>query len=522
MRATFLILAVAALWAGCSPPHERAGCGVSTDCPAGEYCARTSDGNVCWPDAVPPVVSGVTVSCATPCLRDSVLQVQATISDDAEILDAHVTLDVGGPAVPLVRSGAVWKANVDLGALPFDAFDADVVITVIAIDGARNVTQERAAPINVTRLRWTYDAGAPMSSPAVMQDGTAVVGLSKTSLQVLAVNSDGTKRWEATAGTGFVSAAPAIGERAIWVGSEDFNVYALQLDGSGLLANVGVNTFGQIKGGVGLLSGASKEWAFAASGSGYVGVASSTANEHNITGPVAKFTTPPVVAVDGRLHAATEAISATVRTYAFDQVATALSERSSAQVGMYVSAPVALDAGGSIWSGSQDARVFKTVALDATAVSTTVATFVNGVSDSPIVLENGDLVVGDQGGVLHRIGSSGLPAWGSEPSLGGSIQAPMAMAGGSARFVVPTNSGKVFAVRDDGSIAWSKELGATVLRAGNIYTPNPTASFSTAYFSGSNGKLYAVIVDGKLDTAAPWPKAFHDTRNTNRAGAPLP
>ncbi len=41
---------------------------------------------------------------------------------------------------------------------------------------------------------------------------------------------------------------------------------------------------------------------------------------------------------------------------------------------------------------------------------------------------------------------------------------------------------------------------------------------STAYIASSSGKLFAVIVDGQLDSAAPWPKAFHDPRNTNRAG----
>ena len=59
------------------------------------------------------------------------------------------------------------------------------------------------------------------------------------------------------------------------------------------------------------------------------------------------------------------------------------------------------------------------------------------------------------------------------------------------------------------------------LQPANIYTPpgQPAgAVMSTAYVSGADGKLYAVIVDGQLDTSAPWPKAFHDPRNTNNAG----
>jgi hypothetical protein len=42
---------------------------------------------------------------------------------------------------------------------------------------------------------------------------------------------------------------------------------------------------------------------------------------------------------------------------------------------------------------------------------------------------------------------------------------------------------------------------------------------SVLYLAGQDGVLHAVIVDGRLDPAAPWPKVFHDPRNTSRAGA---
>ena len=41
---------------------------------------------------------------------------------------------------------------------------------------------------------------------------------------------------------------------------------------------------------------------------------------------------------------------------------------------------------------------------------------------------------------------------------------------------------------------------------------------SVAYLANEGGRLFALIVDGALDGTAPWPKAFHDPRNTNRAG----
>ena len=86
------------------------------------------------------------MSCPPPCLRDGVLHVEATISDDAEVLGADVTLDLGGPAVPMARSGAVWAADLPLRRFPFEHFAHGVVATVTARDGARNEASVDASP----------------------------------------------------------------------------------------------------------------------------------------------------------------------------------------------------------------------------------------------------------------------------------------------------------------------------------------------------------------------------------------
>ena len=66
---------------------------------------------------------------------------------------------------------------------------------------------------------------------------------------------------------------------------------------------------------------------------------------------------------------------------------------------------------------------------------------------------------------------------------------------------------------------WSVKLSATgqALQPANIHG-TAGARTATAYVAGADGKLYAVVVDGQLDTTAPWPKAFHDPRNTSNAG----
>ncbi len=122
---------------------------------------------------------------------------------------------------------------------------------------------------------------------------------------------------------------------------------------------------------------------------------------------------------------------------------------------------------------------------------------------------------------LSRWTASGAPftPW-QTPDLGGAARTPLVLAGPTP-FVLSTANGSVHALRDDGTIAWTGQLGTAALQPGNIYTPpgQPAdALLSTAYFAGADGVLHAVIVDGALDGAAPWPKAFHDPRNTNRAG----
>jgi outer membrane protein assembly factor BamB len=111
--------------------------------------------------------------------------------------------------------------------------------------------------------------------------------------------------------------------------------------------------------------------------------------------------------------------------------------------------------------------------------------------------------------------------WTSPKDLGAVPLAPLALAGGPARLLVATRSGTVHALADDGTTLWSGPVAdGSTLRGSNVSAPSSaTPVTSTAYLSAANGKVYAVVVDGTLDAAAPWPKAFHDRRNTSRAGA---
>lgn len=523
------VLAAAAL--SCRSVEDRPACNSSADCAAGQYCAHTADGNVCWADAVAPAVSNVSVACvppATPCLRDGMLHVVAEVTDDHEVLGATVSLDLApAPAVPMTRSGASWVADVQLRNYPFDAFARSVVATVIARDGARNESAPVAgAPVSVTRMRWDpvvidSTTGFTPTVPAVTQDGTVIVGGSSGKLYFIA--PDGTEAHAAVqVAGGQITAAPAVGDLAIWVGSEDSFVYGVNVNGMGLLANVGVNATGSVKGSLAVLPDTTKEWGFATSSNGRVATASTVELERTTSGVTDTFTVGPVLRTDRTVCGATSAALATVRCYAFDGVALTL-DPPAPGVGVNVSTPLAVDAADNIWSVSQDAKLHKTAPVLST---TLVATLSESPVDSPVILASGDVVVGDQRGTLVRVTvSNGTIAWSKklngDPGTNEALLAPLVLSGGSATLLVPTKTGVLYALDDSGNEVWRTALATGAeLRAGNIHTPAGQSGqvLSTAYFSATNGRLHAVIVDGQLDASAPWPKAFHDPRNTNRAG----
>jgi hypothetical protein len=448
-----------------------------------------------------------------------VLHVEATVADDAEVLGAEVSLDVGGPPVALQRSGGVWSADVHLAELPFDAFEADVLVTVTASDGARNKASAGAESVHVTRLRWAYDAGAPISAPAVMPDGTTIVGVSKTSHQVLAVKPDGTRKWEATTASRFVIAAPTIGGSAIWV-TDDRNVFAIDPLALATVSGVGVTMDGATTGSIAVRSEVGTEWAFIGALTGRIGAASTTPLEYARSGLGDSCTTGPVLSADGTtIFVATRTVtsSANLKSFVFDG---AFTPKWSAPIGVNVTAPVAIDESGAIWSASQDAKLTKTVPSDASGDPVTIATLSGSAVDSPVILFGGDVIVGDGNGTLHRYSSTGTRRWAAEPNLESPVLAPVVVTGAQETLIVPTQGGRLYAVRSDGSVGWFGQLDATGLRAVNIHPPQSQSgvALSTVVVAGESGTLYAVIVDGQLDGSAPWPKAFHDPRNTNRAG----
>jgi len=172
-----------------------------------------------------------------------------------------------------------------------------------------------------------------------------------------------------------------------------------------------------------------------------------------------------------------------------------------------------------IWTGSAGPKDLQLVRTSSTGTPTGKA-LADVVVGSPVVLAGGDVVVGDASNRLHRYTSALDPVWDSD-LLEGTPLSPVVLTGGEALLVVPTRNGRVVAIDPAGKVLWSGLLGGgQELHEANLYTPAGSA-YSYALIGSVNGKLYAVMVEGRLDTAAPWPKAFHDVRNTGNASSPL-
>src|SRR5512142_3272815 len=129
MRFTWVTPLLAAIVGlGCSGSGGKPGCDGTGSCGAGNYCAHTPDGNVCWPDDVAPNVNSVLVTCSTePCRRDSILHVTVDASDNASLASVavEVKLDIDKVlSVPMAHGvGTTWEADVPLTSVDFPYFE---------------------------------------------------------------------------------------------------------------------------------------------------------------------------------------------------------------------------------------------------------------------------------------------------------------------------------------------------------------------------------------------------------------
>jgi hypothetical protein len=525
-RTPFLALALAL---ACGSVDERPDCSTSVDCPVGQYCAHTADGNVCWEDAVDPAVAAVTVTCPSPCPRDATLTVSATVTDDVEVLEVVAALDLDPTVeVPLARVGATdtFQGEVDLSAYAFPFFSAEVIATVTGRDGARNevgVAAQGANVKTVTRLRWSAQvdpeiAGIIGSPPAVRSDGTVVVGGSNGKLYFIA--PDGTRPIEpvVVASGSPIGYAPSIGASAIWVVA-GATAYALsQADGAKLNGDTGCALGADALGPIAVATATSPETGYVVPASNAlraVYASTSTCVQSPVVGPPPDFLTGGSIDAAGNLLVLRTGPALQSFAFAGGFVESLL----ATLTGTYEVAPSIASADGA-WLGTADTTSSKLQLVTASGSVEPSIPVGASVRSQIAVLADGD-VVASEGSYLRRFSPAGTARWNpTSAQLGGAGLTPMVLRDGATiTFLVPTRNGRVNLIADDGGGLWGDAIGSGfALLEGNLHTPSGS-SLSYAYFTSADGKLHQVVVDGALDTSAPWPKAWHDPRNTGNAAS---
>lgn len=527
-------LAAALLAAACGGPDDRATCTTSADCPTGQYCAATAP-RTCWADAAPPAVTGVTVRCSTaPCRRDATLTVEATAGDGGELAGVTAALDLDGGARRVAMAsagGALFRASLPLLDWPFPADERPVEVLVRAVDGAGNVRAVAAAtrPVVTRRVAEvelsTQDVIIP-TAPALLPDGRLLVGGSTGRLYSYDPDASGPVVLGVALGAP-VGQPPVVGQQAIWVVAGN-KLFAVAPDGASVLNGTGYDTGGAIPAPPAVTAAAptasAPEVAFVGSAGGRMAAVKAEATANGLIdfiGGIGPFSAGPTLASDSEILAVTSTTAplATWRAFSFGD---GLREGSTRPIGQLVTAPLALAADGGAWTASSE--------LSASTLQRTLPDGTPGASiplganpgGGPVVLADGSVAI-SVGATLRRHAAGGAAVWAAPAALTGDGLTPLVLAapGGERTLLVPTRAGTVDAVRaQDGARLWSASLTVNVeLREGTV-APSADGRSSVAWFTSADGRLHGLVVDGALDAAAPWPKAWHDRRNTGHLAAP--
>lgn len=525
-----VLLAAGAACAGA--PEGRQACDGTAACPAGEYCARTAP-RTCWPDLAAPSASQVTVTCSTsPCRRDAHLTVEAQAHDDEALAAVTVALDLDGGArrVPMARVGdRLHRATLALVEWPFPGADLAVTATVRAEDEVGKAAVAVAAADQrpaVTRRGPVVELGVVPTPPAVTAGGTVVVGGSDGRLRF--IQPDGTMTVSAGVfGLGHVH-PPVIGQSAIWVVAGN-RLFAVSPDGAGVLNGDGYDAGGAIPAPpaitAALPTAQRPEVAFVGSAGGRMAAVKADVVGNgliDLTRILDPSTAGPILLDDTSICGVTsgaDPAQATLRRFSYDG---ALGEGETTTVGGYLNTPIAAGFAGAVWTASADVTFAKLQLNHADGTPGPSAALGSNPGGGPVVLADGSAAV-SVGATLRRHLPSGLSAWVVPAPLGGAGLTPLVLAGPGTptTLLVPTRAGGVDAVRaEDGARLWSASLTVNgELREGTAW-PAADGLTSLAWFTSGDGLLHGLVVDGALDPAAPWPKAWHDPRNTGNLATP--
>ena len=305
--------------------------------------------------------------------------------------------------------------------------------------------------------KWAFPTGGFVGSPAIGADGTLYVG--SNDFNLYAINPDGTQKWAFPTGNNVGS--PAIGaDGTVYVGSFELlnNLYAINPDGT-------------------------QKWVFR-------------------TGEAVNAS--PAIGADGTLY---------VGNFASNLIA--INPDGTLKWffhtgGAFVTSSPAIGADGTVYVGAATGRLPGTGDLFAINPDGTQkwAFPAADVSSSPAIGADGTLYVGSSGdSIIYAINPDGTQKW-AFPT-GDNVRSSPAI-GTDGTVYVGSNDNNLYAINPDGTQKWAFPTG------GNV-SPPAIGADGTLYVGSGDGNLYAINgSSGGLSPDAPWPKFSHDVKNTGR------
>jgi len=369
--------------------------------------------------------------------------------------------------------------------------DFDTTVTVIA---------EQTTTVNITLesigdFLWSFDAGDEIhSSPAIGSDGTIYIGSDDYNLY--AINSTThTADWSFPT-TLAVQSHPAVtSDGKICFGSNDSYLYVLHPEGvkywdkktDGFIgSSPAIGSDGSIYVG----SGDNKLWAFTSDGDAYW---------NQPTGDA--VSSSPAIGTDGTVYVGSE------DGYLYSFPGTGGTEKWKFPTGGKITSSPAIGADGTIYIGSQDNYVY---AVNPDGSEKWKYQTGGKVHSSPVIGEDGTIYIGSDDDSLHAIDPvDGTVKW----KYGATrwIRSTPAVGADGTIYFCDLN-GWVYALRSDGTLRWKYETGGSILSSPAI------TSDGIIYVGSLDHKLYALKGDSPGLAASAWPKFSHDNRNTGRAG----
>jgi hypothetical protein len=436
------------------------------------------------------------------------------------------------------------QAAVALGSLPFDAFRGVMVLEVSGSDLSNNVGKADGG-INVTRWKWRYSAGAPIyTTPAIADDGTIVFGTSDGgSGSLYALTPEGDEKW-APINLGPIQASPAIGSGATP------SIYVAASTPAGSRINA-----------IKLLDGHDAGTCLGSSGLGF---------SKPILGGLAVLSTPG----DTEALESAVGLAGGTRLVTFRPAAQGTSDPSCLEAGapfQQSQFETVVTDGAVLYLGAQDnslrSFVFETTSINwvrNTAWGISGAVLVGDSELSALAVDGADLVFGVHPFGLVRVarssGASSLngPDGGVTGDPSGTVvgQATIVFAVGTeseplvvsqdvhtkdfetaqgvglVRSVPSVGSDQlVYALTTNGMIdvrdvllrqRWSASLSQGRFWASSTIDCARQSGGGVLYAASDRGELVSVLVDSAgIDSASPWPKYQHDSRNTGNPTTPI-